>query len=417
MAKIKPLTGKFGDFSGIVLKAAAAGNLPAAEYYLSINPEWLNQVGPHGRTMLWEATYKGRTEMVAELISRGAGVHAMGSYYTPMLVELSALAVSTNAGYDEITQLLKDNGAKDDVYAACHRGDFPTVKRFLKKRPKLINIPARDEEFRPRMGWHLVHYAVAGRQLEMLEFLIEKGATVTEFLTCLYYWSEDQRAIRKLIRDQAAIEKPKTKQRKKRAPSKVTNAKDAKTNRKKKTKPSKRIPKIDQPNWLGFPPLVDACRGNHNAQDDAQRVKKILNRGANVNVQDYKQKTPLHRSSQAGFIKITELLIEHGADLSIQDKSEDTPIFDAAFHGRTETLKILIENGADTKHQNSRGETALFLAAKGGNLETFQELCAAGVDLKHLNNRGESIVDFLKKRTNPKRKLILEWLKSSKKIK
>ena len=79
MARIKPLTGKFGDFSGIVLKAAASGNLEAVLHYLEVNPDWLNQEGPHGRTLLWEAVYKGRTEVVKELLTRGADVRPIGS--------------------------------------------------------------------------------------------------------------------------------------------------------------------------------------------------------------------------------------------------------------------------------------------------------------------------------------------------
>ena len=80
MAGIKPLTGKFGDFSGIVLKAAARGDKTALQHYLKKNPQWLNQQGPHGRTLLWEAAYKGRTELVEYLIKRGANIHTIGSY-------------------------------------------------------------------------------------------------------------------------------------------------------------------------------------------------------------------------------------------------------------------------------------------------------------------------------------------------
>lgn len=50
---IKPLTGNAGDFSGIVLKAAARGDSAAVNKYLKANPAWLNLEGPHGRTLLW----------------------------------------------------------------------------------------------------------------------------------------------------------------------------------------------------------------------------------------------------------------------------------------------------------------------------------------------------------------------------
>ena len=92
--KIKPLTGNFGDFSGIALKAAAAGHVEAVLHYLQLHPEWLNREGPHGRTLLWEAAYRGRNPMIEQLIQLGACVRPIGSYYTPMLVELSALATA-----------------------------------------------------------------------------------------------------------------------------------------------------------------------------------------------------------------------------------------------------------------------------------------------------------------------------------
>ena len=80
--RIKPLTGNAGDFSGIVLKAAARGDVEAVKHYLKINPDWLNQEGPHGRTLLWEAVYKGRTSFVSEILKMGADVNPIGSYYT-----------------------------------------------------------------------------------------------------------------------------------------------------------------------------------------------------------------------------------------------------------------------------------------------------------------------------------------------
>ena len=98
MSKIKPLAGKRSDFSGIVLKAAARGDISSVKHYLKKNSAWLNEEGPHGRTLLWEAVYRGRLSLVEKLIELGANVDPMGSYYTPMLVELSALAVARSKG-------------------------------------------------------------------------------------------------------------------------------------------------------------------------------------------------------------------------------------------------------------------------------------------------------------------------------
>ena len=90
-----------------------------------------------------------------------------------------------------------------------------------------------------------------------------------------------------------------------------------------------------------WPALVDECRGNHNAPDEPRRIRKLLERGSDVNVRDYKGKTALHRAAQAGFLKIPRLLLEHDADLEARNEKGETPLFDAAFHGRCATLRLL----------------------------------------------------------------------------
>lgn len=377
--KIKPLTGNAGDFSGIVLKAAARGDARAVRHYLKINPGWLNQEGPHGRTLLWEAGYKGRTELVAELIRRGASVCPLGSYYTPMLVELSALAVAREAGRDELAQLLVSHGATDDFYAACHRGDLNAVNEFINRDPECVNRPAREVEHHPRMGFHPIHYAAAGKQLGVARLLVGSGAEIDDHLPLLIDWAEGDRELTRFF-----------KQHSKAGKATALNAGQRSEKR------SVKVPSIDRPDWMGFPPLVDACRGNHNAPDDPERVVELLDRGANVNVIDHKQKTPLHRAGQAGFLKITKLLIKHGANLESVDESGGTPLFDAALHGRTATVELLIEAGADLKHLDARGETPLFAAARRGHHETFLALIDAGADWQHLNNRGKSIFDVVR---------------------
>ena len=390
MAKIKALTGKVSDFSGIVLKAAARGDAKAVRYYLKRNSDWLHQEGPHGRTLLWEATYKNRIALVKELISLGANVSPSGCYYTPMLVELSALAVARLKGFNELAVVLKDAGAKDDFYATCHRGDLKKVKSQLKKKKSLLHTPSRPNQTHPRAGFHPVHYAVAGGQLETLQYLISKGAEFVEDLEFLFDWCDWNKTpnIKKFLK---------------------SNAKDSGLKPKRKTAKKRGVKAVDQPNWLGFPALVDACRGNHNATDDVNRVQTLLDRGANINIRDYKQKTSLHRAAQAGFLHITRLLLDNGGDLEAADETGATPIFEAAHHGRTETIQLLIKRGADIHHQDNRGETVLFMAAKGKSLECFEVLLKAGTDVKVTNNRGNSVVDFLKANSSrfPSRRAML----------
>ncbi len=391
MSKFKPLTGNHGDFSGIVLKAAAGGHLEAVKHYLKRNPDWLNQVGPHGRTLLWEAAYKGRTALVQWLIKAGAHIHAIGSYYTPMHVELSAIAAARHAGRDEVVTILKKHGAKDDFYAACHRGDLAAMKKFISKNKSIINRPMGNRPPRPRMGYHPIHYSVVGGQVPAVEFLIKAGAKTAEHMPLLLDWCEINRStIAPMIRKAAESEKPGSTRQKKLQPG---------------------VPAIDQPNWLGFPELVDECRGNHNATDDPARVATVLDRGANINVADYKGKTALHRAAQAGFIFITQLLLDRGCDTEIADNRNETAIFDAINYARCETVKLLLKHGVDREHRNFRGDTPIIAAARGKSFETFELLIQAKAKLEVVNNKGQSIVDILSRtrNTSPQRKRMLEY--------
>lgn len=392
MAKIKPLTGKFGDFSGIVLKAAASGNVEAVKHYLSVNPDWLNQVGPHGRTLLWEAAYKGRTQLVAELIQRGAEVNPWGSYYTPMLVELSAMAVAREAGRTELVELLESHGAVDDLYAACHRGDLEVINELLAVDPEAVDRPARDVPAHPRMGWHPIHYAVVGGQLAAVQLLVQHGAQVGEHLPLLLDWASDRENIIRYVQERAAAEGIQM-----------------------SDEPAcAKIPLIDRPDWLGFPPLVDACRGNHNAPDDPQRVLEILRQEANINITDHKGKTPLHRSSQAGFVKITRLLLDRGAKLDIADHNGCTPLFDAVHYGRTDVALILLKNGAPVDHADKRGETPLFAAGRRSQVESFSALLEFGADPSYTNHKGRTVADVVRggRKKTPERAKIVAMLDS-----
>jgi len=85
------LTGKQSDFLEIVVAAAGRGNLEAVRELVEEKPNWIHTVGSHGRTMLWEASYRGKKDVVQFLVERGADVHICGCHYTPHRVEISPI--------------------------------------------------------------------------------------------------------------------------------------------------------------------------------------------------------------------------------------------------------------------------------------------------------------------------------------
>ena len=143
------LKGDSRDLLRIVLPAAARGDLKSVKRFIRSDVNWLYRVGPHGRTMLWEAAYKNRIDTVRFLIENGADVNALATYYTPLIVDLCPYAVARRAGNDELMQLLAKSGALFDIHSAAYFGDNEKVEEFLAKQPDAANATPNIYEGTP----------------------------------------------------------------------------------------------------------------------------------------------------------------------------------------------------------------------------------------------------------------------------
>jgi hypothetical protein len=105
-------------------------------------------------------------------------------------------------------------------------------------------------------------------------------------------------------------------------------------------------------------------------EGDADRVRKLLDAGADVNVKNANtgrlQYTPLHWAAYYGHLEIAELLISRGADLDAEDPDYSTPLYLAAEQGHPKVVEFLISKGAEVNVKSSRwGYTPLHRAAWG----------------------------------------------------
>jgi ankyrin repeat protein len=112
----------------------------------------------------------------------------------------------------------------------------------------------------------------------------------------------------------------------------------------------------DESNMLG-----DVSAGNIMA------VKKFLDKGGNVNLQDEPGMTPLHHAVNDDWKgknrTMVKLLIDRGANVKAIDDTHHTPLHLAS---NKETAELLIDAGADVNAKTKRtGETTLFSAAHG----------------------------------------------------
>ena len=75
-----------------------------------------------------------------------------------------------------------------------------------------------------------------------------------------------------------------------------------------------------------------------------EAVKHLIqNCGAQVNVADLNDWTPLHESVEMGYLEITKFLISKGARIDVVDKRENskrTPIQLARFYNHKDIMKV-----------------------------------------------------------------------------
>jgi ankyrin repeat protein len=126
---------------------------------------------------------------------------------------------------------------------------------------------------------------------------------------------------------------------------------------------------------LGCDPHVDSVylgRAEANmlntvSAGDIEAVKKYLDNGGNVNLQDEPGMTPLHHAVNSDWkgenFEMVKLLIDRGANVKAIDDAHHTPLHSAS---NKETAELLIDVGADVNAKTQRtGETLLYSAAWG----------------------------------------------------
>ena len=361
------LSGKASDFLKVGVSAAARGDVEAVRAILEERPGWLGRVGPHGRTMLWEASHRGRPGVVEYLVERGADIDARGTHYTHYLVEISCYCIARYKKHDNVADYLEERGAVIDIHTAAFLGDRTGVEWFLKQRPESLN----EGQLQHVMGdmteegldYHLAPapwatplcYALRGGDVETVAYLIASGANIEGIEEALFNAAnKDLEMVRLLLENGADLEKlPPV------------------------------FPVEDELFALvssyGVPPpdveavsarLVYLCRGDRGG--NPEEVRRLLRLGADVDNRDDQGKTALHRAAKAGFTVTMGILLEHRAAVNIEDAKGETPLFDAVrstiknADRKAEAIRALMRAGSDPLYTNKRGETPTEVADRVG---------------------------------------------------
>ena len=99
------------------------------------------------------------------------------------------------------------------------------------------------------------------------------------------------------------------------------------------------------------------------AERDVFCVEILLENGANINVGDGNQDTPLHWATFKNNLDCVKLLLQRGADVDPEDFNSDTPLSWAARKGHYDIINVLLDYNADTHVLNYKENTPLLQAA------------------------------------------------------
>jgi len=278
---------------------AVKGDLDGLRQLLTEHPEFLNKRGSHNRTLLWEAASHGRLPAVCWLVEQGADIDATGCYNGESYVQLTPYCAAIYYRRTAVAEYLTSRGTQLDIFRAAFMGDQAQVARDLAANPDLLNA---EDPHDPLYYVPLVAFAIVGGHAALAEFLLERGAIVAPYSAQLIYLAA--RVARRDLLDLLVSHGADVRAVEAGIFQRVSDLPTLRYLLDHGASPS-------QPGKNRVTPLlylVRADKGEH-----PEKVRLLLEYGADVNATDSKGRTALDVATSAGFTQVVQLLRDHGA--------------------------------------------------------------------------------------------------------
>ena len=123
---------------------------------------------------------------------------------------------------------------------------------------------------------------------------------------------------------------------------------------------------------------------------DWERVRVLLERGADVAAAAPNGTTALHWASYWDDLAAAEVLIREGADPGAPNDLGATSLWNAALNGSPAMVRTLLRAGADPNASLILGETVVMTAARTGNADVVEQLLVSGADPNVSAARGQT---------------------------
>lgn len=148
---------------------------------------------------------------------------------------------------------------------------------------------------------------------------------------------------------------------------------------------------------INYTPLIMAILENKN---DPANI--LIERGAYLNIKDEFGRYPLHLVAQNKNNYLLKKLVEKKPEIIIDsmDSSNVTPLSYATSFGNIDGMRLLLDNGADVNSKDINSWTPLFYAIRYGNLNAVKLLIDRGANITMQNKFGNTPLQVACKRGN-----------------
>jgi ankyrin repeat protein len=265
----------------------------------------------------------------------------------------------------------------DDIHEFAQKGDLEGVKSLIEKDPELVN--AKDED-----GRTALHWACRGVHLDVVKFLVEKGADVNaednNKIVPLHSLAtrNSAAAIAVLVDNGADVDFKDYGGNTALHYAAMSDAADAVVIL------TKAGADIENRENYSRTPLILCAR----ERGGPKTIKVLLEAGAEVNAQDKFGAAALNLAAWRGKKEVVDILLDGGANIPSTGPAAHHLFSEAASHGLSRLFDAVAKAGGDPTFKLSDGGTLLHAAAAGGSAEIIAILIGKGLDINLRDNYG-----------------------------